>query len=210
MSTPILRVRDAQGNYIPIPAIQGEAGPPGQKGDTGPAGAKGDKGDTGAAGPNLINQTTPTPLTGILMGSGGSVKTAVSGTDYMAPNAIALTPTTITFLDGNITENAVLIKLGATTFLYYGGGFLAVTLANNHLVDNTTKFMYPPTGYRFIAGQVLPTFYMSDTGAITSTRVISALDTENSHFVISSYMDSNANGSYYVAAFLIQLEEETS
>lgn len=86
MGIPILSVRDDQGNIIPIPAVQG---PPGQKGDTGPAGPKGDKGDTGAAGPNLINQNTLTPLSGILMGSGGSVKTAVSGTDYATPAEVA-------------------------------------------------------------------------------------------------------------------------
>ena len=89
MGIPILSVRDDQGNLIPIPAIQGEAGPPGQKGDTGPAGAKGDKGDTGDPGPNLINQNTLTPLAGILMGAGGNVKTAVSGTDYAAPAEVA-------------------------------------------------------------------------------------------------------------------------
>lgn len=89
MGIPILSVRDDQGNIIPIPAIQGEAGPPGQKGDTGPAGAKGDKGDTGDPGPNLINQNTLTPMAGILMGSGGSVKTAVSGVDYAAPADVA-------------------------------------------------------------------------------------------------------------------------
>ena len=192
MGIPILSVRDDQGNIIPIPAIQGRDGV------------------DGAPGPNLINADTLTPMAGILMGSGGSVKTAVSGVDYMAPNAIALTPTTITFLDGNITKNAVLIKLGATTFLYYDGGVLAVTLANNHSVDNTTKFMYPPTGYKFVEGQVLPAFYMNDTGAIVSTRVLSALDTANSHFAISSYMDSNTTGCYYISAFLIRIEEATS
>ena len=192
MGIPILSVRDDQGNIIPIPAIQGRDG------------VDGKDGKDGAAGPNLINADTLTPMAGILMGSGGSVKTAVSGVDYMAPNAIALTPTTITFLDGNITKNAVLIKLGATTFLYYDGGVLAVTLANNHSV------MYPPTGYKFVEGQVLPAFYMNDTGAIVSTRVLSALDTANSHFAISSYMDSNTTGCYYISAFLIRIEEATS
>lgn len=62
MSTPILRVRDAQGNYIPIPAIQGRDG------------VDGKDGKDGAPGPNLINPDTLTPLSGILMGAGGSVK----------------------------------------------------------------------------------------------------------------------------------------
>lgn len=77
MGIPILSVRDDQGNIIPIPAIQGRDG------------VDGKDGKDGAAGPNLINQTTLTPLAGILMGAGGSVKTAVSGTDYATPAEVA-------------------------------------------------------------------------------------------------------------------------
>ena len=76
MGIPILSVRDDQGNIIPIPAIQGRDGVDGKDGKDG---------KDGAAGPNLINQNTLTPMAGILMGSGGSVKTAVSGTDYATP-----------------------------------------------------------------------------------------------------------------------------
>ena len=50
MNTPILRVRDAQGNLIPIPAVRGEAGPQGIPGPQGPQGPQGDKGDPGAKG----------------------------------------------------------------------------------------------------------------------------------------------------------------
>lgn len=77
MGTPILSVRDDQGNIIPIPAIQGRDG------------VDGKDGKDGAAGPNLINADTLTPMAGILMGSGGSVKTAVSGTDYATPAEVA-------------------------------------------------------------------------------------------------------------------------
>lgn len=77
MGIPILSVRDDQGNIIPIPAIQGRDG------------VDGKDGKDGAAGPNLINQNTLTPMAGILMGSGGSVKTAVSGTDYATPAEVA-------------------------------------------------------------------------------------------------------------------------
>lgn len=77
MGIPILSVRDDQGNIIPIPAIQGRDG------------VDGKDGKDGAPGPNLINPDTLTPLSGILMGSGGSVKTAVSGTDYATPAAVA-------------------------------------------------------------------------------------------------------------------------
>ena len=77
MGIPILSVRDDQGNIIPIPAIQGRDG------------IDGKDGKDGAAGPNLMNQNTLTPMAGILMGSGGSVKTAVSGTDYATPAEVA-------------------------------------------------------------------------------------------------------------------------
>lgn len=77
MGIPILSVRDDQGNIIPIPAIQGRDG------------VDGKDGKDGAPGPNLINTDTPTPLAGILMGSGGSVKTAVSGADYATPAEVA-------------------------------------------------------------------------------------------------------------------------
>lgn len=77
MGIPILSVRDDRGNIIPIPAIQGRDG------------VDGKDGKDGAAGPNLINQNTLTPMAGILMGSGGSVKTAVSGTDYATPAEVA-------------------------------------------------------------------------------------------------------------------------
>ena len=77
MGIPILSVRDDRGNIIPIPAIQGRDG------------VDGKDGKDGAAGPNLINADTLTPMAGILMGSGGSVKTAVSGVDYAAPAEVA-------------------------------------------------------------------------------------------------------------------------
>lgn len=80
MGIPILSVRDDQGNIIPIPAIQGRDGVDGKDGTPG---------KDGAPGPNLINQNTLTPMAGILMGSGGSVKTAVSGTDYATPAEVA-------------------------------------------------------------------------------------------------------------------------
>lgn len=80
MGIPILSVRDDQGNIIPIPAIQGRDGVDGKDGTPG---------KDGAPGPNLINQNTLTPMAGILMGSGGSVKTAVSGVDYATPAEVA-------------------------------------------------------------------------------------------------------------------------
>jgi hypothetical protein len=40
----VLKIRDAEGNMVPIPCLKGD------KGDPGDQGPKGDKGDTGAPG----------------------------------------------------------------------------------------------------------------------------------------------------------------
>ena len=134
MSTPILRVRDAQGNYIPIPAIQGRDG------------VDGKDGKDGAAGPNLINLTTLTPLTGILMGSGGSVKTAVSGTDYATPAEVAAkvgkddyTRTINTATTTGTAANYVLTLDPAPSALVQG----MMLLVNFHVASETT--VTPPT-----------------------------------------------------------------
>lgn len=43
-------------------------------------------GPTGRTGPNQVNTTTDTNMTGILKGDGAKVKVAEAGTDYLAPN----------------------------------------------------------------------------------------------------------------------------
>jgi hypothetical protein len=58
----ILRVKDNDGNIIPIPAIQG---PPGKSG--------------------TIDETTVTTVSGLLKGSGGKISAAAAGTDYATP-----------------------------------------------------------------------------------------------------------------------------
>lgn len=68
--------------------VQGLRGPAGPTGPTGPAGqdgADGADGQDGAPGPNLINTSTETTITGLLKGNGSAVSAAVSGTDYQAP-----------------------------------------------------------------------------------------------------------------------------
>ena len=47
----VLRVKDANGNWLTIPAIIGEKGAKGDKGETGATGPQGPKGDTGPTGP---------------------------------------------------------------------------------------------------------------------------------------------------------------
>lgn len=41
----ILQIKDANGNWVPIPAITGPKGDTGEKGDKGDTGPKGDPGD---------------------------------------------------------------------------------------------------------------------------------------------------------------------
>jgi hypothetical protein len=56
--------------------VNGSGGPAGPAGATGPA---------GPAGPNLIDGSTPTPLTGLLKGNGTDIDVATAGTDYATP-----------------------------------------------------------------------------------------------------------------------------
>ena len=56
----ILKIRNPDtGEFVEIPAIQGEQGPQGEKGETGPQGPQGEKGDTGDTGPAGTNGYTP-------------------------------------------------------------------------------------------------------------------------------------------------------
>lgn len=56
----ILQIRDENGNWVPIPALQGEKGEPGEKGETGPVGPQGPTGETGPAGATPIVTATQT------------------------------------------------------------------------------------------------------------------------------------------------------
>ena len=83
-----------------IQGIKGETGAKGDKGDQGIQGEKGDKGDkgekgdtgatgaTGAAGPNIVDSSTGTTLSGLLIGTGSYIDSAVSGVDYVDPAAL--------------------------------------------------------------------------------------------------------------------------
>ncbi len=61
-------------------------------------------GPTGANGPNVVNTSTTTTLTGILKGSGGNIAIAIDGTDYMTPSDVAASyvpnTTTVTGVSG--------------------------------------------------------------------------------------------------------------
>jgi hypothetical protein len=77
-------VAGPQGN----PGATGAQGPKGDTGATGSQGPQGNPGATGAtgpAGPNLINDSTPTPLSGLLKGNGTDVDVAIANTDYVTP-----------------------------------------------------------------------------------------------------------------------------
>lgn len=85
---PVLKLKDADGNVIPVPAIQGEKGDPGPQGIQGEQGPQGLKGDTGPQGPkgdtpDISGKQDTITATGILKGDGaGGVTTAEAGTDY--------------------------------------------------------------------------------------------------------------------------------
>ena len=59
VSPPALRVRDLEGNYIPLPAIKGEKGEKGEKGDRGEPGPQGPKGDIGEHVVRTVNGLEP-------------------------------------------------------------------------------------------------------------------------------------------------------
>lgn len=111
---------------------QGEQGPQGIKGDTGdtgPQGPQGPKGDTGDAGPNVVDSSTGTTLSGLLIGTGSYIDSAVSGVDYVDPAAL---------------ESYLLKSGGAVTGNIYPS-------ANNsyYLGTSTNKFntVYANTGF---------------------------------------------------------------
>ena len=82
---PVLKLKDADGNVIPVPAIQGEKGDPGPQGIQGEQGPQGLKGDTGPQGPkgdtpDISGKQDTITATGILKGDGaGGVTTAEAG-----------------------------------------------------------------------------------------------------------------------------------
>jgi len=72
-------------------------------GSGGPAGA------TGPAGPNLVDGSTPTPLTGLLKGNGTDIDVAVAGTDYARPTGYG------TSLPGSPVDGQEHILVDSTT-----------------------------------------------------------------------------------------------
>jgi len=63
----------------------GATGPAGATGAIGPAGPTGATGPAGAAGPNVVNDSTASPLTGMLKANGTDIDVAAAGTDYYKP-----------------------------------------------------------------------------------------------------------------------------
>lgn len=71
----VIKIRNEEGNFVDISAIQGPPGPQGPQGiqgQTGPQGPKGDKGETGPQGPK--GDTGP-------QGPSGASVTVVQATD---------------------------------------------------------------------------------------------------------------------------------
>ena len=201
MGIPILSVRDDQGNLIPIPAIQGRDGKDGKDGKD------------GAAGPNIIKSTTLTQLEGILMGSVGSVKTAVPGVDYMMPGTVTTYAVSINLLDGNVTASAVVLQVRGHNWLIFGGAKLDISQATDGVVSEGTKVIYPPSGYTFYPGQIIPAYRINTSGGVASTPL---LESTTAYFSVTTYTGGMTEGYVYIPAFIVKLtqstqqEEETS
>ena len=86
MQTYILQVRDQDGNFVPIPALQGpkgDKGDPGATGATGPQGPQGLQGEKGATGPQGPAGQDGTQITEVTISTGtlpeGSIATGAVG-----------------------------------------------------------------------------------------------------------------------------------
>ena len=148
---------------------QGEQGPQGIKGDTGDTGAQGPqgpKGDTGDAGPNVVDSSTSTTLSGLLIGTGSYIDSAVSGVDYVDPAALeSYLQKSGGAVTGNIYPSTdVLRDLGTSTkrfnnvYSYYGK-FSSVTIngyspwTNSSLIKSSGTWTPSGTGISSASGR---------------------------------------------------------
>lgn len=125
----ILKVRDANGNIVPIAVMRGEkgdsgpqgptgaTGPRGPAGATGPQGPQGPTGATGATGPQGISPTVS--ISGVTM----TVTDASGDHTYTLPSNGGLTPGVKTALDSP-AEPGIFYSLGEQ-------GTVALTLPEN-------------------------------------------------------------------------------
>ena len=121
---PVLRVRDTQGNYIPLPSIRGEKGEKGDKGDPGPQGPKGDLGEGVVRSVNGVEpdgdgavSLTPAQL-GALSLSGGTMTGALSLGGFrlsqLAPPTASTDGANKAYVDGKRLTMTALLDTGWT------------------------------------------------------------------------------------------------
>lgn len=189
MGTPILSVRDDQGNIIPIPAIQGRDGIDGKD---------------GAPGPNLINMDTPTPISGILMGAYGHVQNAIENINYLGPSAVTTDTVNISLLDGGIVKPATVLKTRGEVWLIFNGANLDPSRATGGVISDVTKVIKPPSGYSFVTGQIITAFHVNTSGAVTS---IPLLESTTEYFFVTTYTGGITDGTVCVPAFMVQLTQ---
>lgn len=152
VTTSNLQYDDGAGPIV-IP-YTGPAGPTGSTGAAGPAGAVGPMGATGASGPNLVDATTTSSLTGILMANGSACGTAVSGTDLKTINGNSILG------GGNIA-----ISGGGGATAWYGN-VMDYGAVGNGTTDDTAAFVAALAANAFVVVPYTATGYCLNTGSI--------------------------------------------
>ena len=128
----ILKVKDQDGNIIPIRAIKGP------KGDTGATGATGPKGDTGATGPK---GDTGKSAYEIAVENGATEKTEAEWLATLKPYNVKYPFVTVadSSSDGTGTLNSSLISGGVYLVYFKETGGFAQTIASGVLYCDTSK-----------------------------------------------------------------------
>lgn len=122
----ILRIKDADGNIYPIPAIQGpqgETGAQGPQGETGPQGPQGETGATGETGAQGPQGETGKSAYEIALANG--LTTAETETEWIESlksyNTTIPTVTTVTISEGTGTISTDALTVGAVYAITYIG-----------------------------------------------------------------------------------------
>lgn len=223
----ILKIKDANGNVIDIPAIRGPQGEPGKDGAQGPQGEKGDKGEQGIQG-----EKGETGATGATGPKGEDGKTPVKGIDYWTAadkqeiiNELN-TSEVITIPDywqkhldtraDNIREAMEKAGRNKSSFLFYSDAHWDNGSKNTPMLLNYL-FKHTPINKTLFGGDVVSTEPTADT--LSDRNIMEYLWDWRSqirdlkHYsVVGNHDDGNATNnifSYdYVYSFLFAPEED--